>query len=102
MKRAIKWKLYFVKAFSVPIKREVVSLCYTTSETQFSSFDQNLFQTATSVNQLVFSGILMLAFESLIFFLKDFSTSLLHKLTSESFMVDFAVSILEGKQRNEL
>ena len=54
LKRAIKYKLYFVKDFSVPIKREVVSLCYTTWETQFSSFDQNFFQSATSVNQLGF------------------------------------------------
>ena len=52
-----------MKAFSVPIKCEVVSLCYTTWETQFSSFDQNLLQTATSVNQLgFFSGILMVDF----------------------------------------
>ena len=34
----------------------------------------------------------------LIFFRKDFLNSLPHKLTSESFMVDFAVSFLEGKQ----
>ena len=67
---------------------EVVSLCYTTWETQFSSFDHNLFQTATSVNQLVFFWCLDARFR-LIFFRKDFLNSLPHKLTSESFMLDF-------------
>ena len=77
-----------MKAFSVPIECEVASLCYTTWETQFSIFDQNLFQLATSVNQLSFFLVPDAGFH-LIFFHKGFLNSLLHKLTRESFVVDF-------------
>ena len=55
---------------------------------QFSSFDHNLFQTATSVNQLGFFWYPDSRFR-LIFFRKDFLNSLPHKLTSEPFMLDF-------------
>ena len=42
-----------VMSVKLSLKREVVSLSgYTTWKTQFSSFHQNLFQTATSANQL--------------------------------------------------
>ena len=65
-----------------------LSRCATQRGKQFPSFDHNLFQTATSVNQLGFFWCPDARFR-LILFRKDFLNSLPHKLTSESFMLDF-------------
>ena len=75
-------------------KSHSVIVAFTMWETQFSSFDHNLFQTATSVNQLGFFWYPDARFR-LIFFRKDFLNSLPHKLTSDW---TFAVSFLEGKR----
>ena len=53
-------------------------------KTQFSSFNQNLFQTATSVNQPVF----FFWYPDAGFRLISFFNSLPHKLIIESFMID--------------